>query len=104
MTRHSFTVLISGEGSNLQALIDACTAGRIDADIVQVVSNRKDANGLNRAKNSEIPTYYQNLVKYRKEHADLNEDEVRGLYDSDLAKAIMSHNPRPELIVCGAPD
>lgn len=42
-------VLISGRGSNLQALIDATRDGRLDATIAVVISNRADANGLERA-------------------------------------------------------
>ncbi len=47
-------VLISGSGSNLQALIDASRAGRIAGDIVGVLSNRPDAYGLTRAKRAGI--------------------------------------------------
>ena len=43
-------VLISGRGSNLQALIDAIAAGRLDATIAVVISNREDAAGLERAR------------------------------------------------------
>jgi phosphoribosylglycinamide formyltransferase-1 len=43
-------VLISGRGSNLQALIDAIAGGRLDASIVVVISNREDAAGLDRAR------------------------------------------------------
>src|SRR6187549_1212155 len=43
-------VLISGEGSNLQALIDAAQAGQLGARIVTVVSNRSAARGLERAR------------------------------------------------------
>ena len=39
-------VLVSGGGTNLQALIDACQAGTINGEIVLVVSNRKKAYGL----------------------------------------------------------
>lgn len=49
-------ILISGSGSNLQALIDAAAAGRISADIVGVISNRADAFGLQRATGSGIAT------------------------------------------------
>lgn len=48
-------VLISGKGSNLQALIDACTAGQVQGQIVGVVSNRADAYGLQRAAEAAIP-------------------------------------------------
>ncbi len=47
-------VLISGRGSNLQALIDAVTDGRLDAAISVVISNREDAGGLERARRAGI--------------------------------------------------
>ena len=40
------TVLISGNGSNLQALVDAIAAGRMDLDINHVISNVANARGL----------------------------------------------------------
>ena len=49
-------VLISGRGSNLQALIDAVRDGRLDARIAIVISNRPDAAGLERARNAGIET------------------------------------------------
>lgn len=49
-------VLLSGSGSNLQALIDACTTGLIPGQIVQVISNVADAYGLERARKAQIPT------------------------------------------------
>jgi phosphoribosylglycinamide formyltransferase-1 len=47
-------VLISGRGTNLQALIDAIEAGRLDATIAIVISNRADAPGLERARKAGI--------------------------------------------------
>jgi len=47
-------VLISGRGSNLQALIDAIADGRLDARIGVVISNRPDAAGLERARQAGI--------------------------------------------------
>jgi phosphoribosylglycinamide formyltransferase-1 len=47
-------VLISGRGSNLQALIDAIADGRLDADIAVVIANRDDAAGLERARRAGI--------------------------------------------------
>ncbi|MBI2829314.1 MAG: phosphoribosylglycinamide formyltransferase [Acidobacteria bacterium] len=47
-------VLISGRGSNLQALIDATRDGRLDASIAVVISNRADAVGLERARRAGI--------------------------------------------------
>ncbi|AOF52548.1 phosphoribosylglycinamide formyltransferase [Rodentibacter caecimuris] len=49
-------VLISGQGSNLQAIIDACEKGFIPAKIACVVSNKIEAFGLVRAKSAVIPT------------------------------------------------
>ena len=49
-------VLISGSGSNLQTLIDACAAADFPAKIALVISNKADAFGLTRAKNAGIPT------------------------------------------------
>src|ERR1044071_837114 len=49
-------VLISGRGSNLQALIDAIAAGRLDASIAVVISNRKNVMGLERARAAGIET------------------------------------------------
>jgi phosphoribosylglycinamide formyltransferase-1 len=49
-------VLISGRGTNLQALIDATREGRLNATIAVVVSNRQDAAGLERARSAGIET------------------------------------------------
>lgn len=49
-------VLISGRGSNLQAIIDAIAAGRLDARIAVVVSNKPHAAGLERARRAGIET------------------------------------------------
>ncbi|MSO30626.1 MAG: phosphoribosylglycinamide formyltransferase [Acidobacteria bacterium] len=49
-------VLISGRGSNLQALIDAIQEGRLDASIALVLSNVEDAGGLERARRAGIET------------------------------------------------
>jgi phosphoribosylglycinamide formyltransferase-1 len=51
-------VLISGGGTNLQAIIDATEDGRIDGEVAVVVSNRKQAYGLERAKKHGIPGVY----------------------------------------------
>ena len=49
-------VLISGRGSNLQAIIDAVAGGRLDARIAVVISNRADAAGLEKAAHAGIET------------------------------------------------
>jgi phosphoribosylglycinamide formyltransferase 1 len=55
-------VLISGGGTNLQAMIDKSLAGSLAAEIVVVLSDRPDAYGLERAKKAGIPTF---CVDYR---------------------------------------
>ena len=51
----SIVVLISGSGSNMQAIIDSLQTRHISAKIKAVISNRKDAFGLERAKKANIP-------------------------------------------------
>jgi len=54
--RRRVGVLISGRGSNLQALIDAVADGRLDVSLAVVISNREDAPGLDRARRAGIET------------------------------------------------
>jgi phosphoribosylglycinamide formyltransferase-1 len=56
MNKLKVAVLISGSGTNLQALIDACSQADYPADIVLVLSNKETAYGLERAKTADIPT------------------------------------------------
>lgn len=56
MARLKVAVLISGRGSNLQALIEACAAPDFPAEIVRVVSNRPAAFGLERARQAGLAT------------------------------------------------
>ncbi len=56
MSLKRIAVLISGSGSNLQAIIDAIQSGQINGQIVQVISNRQDAFGLIRAQKAGIET------------------------------------------------
>jgi phosphoribosylglycinamide formyltransferase 1 len=51
-------VLISGRGSNLQSIIDAITAGRFEAEIAVVISNRADAPGLVRAREAGLEAVF----------------------------------------------
>ena len=71
-------VLISGGGTNLQAIIDACTDSNYPAEVVGVVSNKIDAYGLTRAQNADIAT----IALSHKEFAS-RED-----YDQALIKKI----------------
>jgi formyltetrahydrofolate-dependent phosphoribosylglycinamide formyltransferase len=84
-------VLISGGGTNLQALIDAINAGVLEAEICLVVSNRKAAYGLERAKNAKLETLYEPLKPYR------DAGKSREEYDSDLAARLAEF--KPDLIV-----
>jgi len=63
-------VLISGRGSNLQALIDAQKRGELGGEIAVVVSNVKDAPGLERARQAEIPTEFRDHRGRRREDFD----------------------------------
>ncbi len=76
-------VLISGSGSNLQAIIDAVAAKQINGEISAVISNRADAYGLVRASKANIAT----AVLSHKEFAS-RED-----YDSALMQKIDSFEP-----------
>lgn len=84
-------VLISGNGSNLQAIIDACRGGFLDAEVAVVVSNRKAAYGLQRAEKAGIPTVYHPLKPYKEAGRDRRE------YDADLARLVGEY--RPDLVV-----
>ena len=54
----NIAVFASGNGTDLQAIIDGCKNGLIDGNVCLVISNNKDANCLNRAKKDNIPNYY----------------------------------------------
>ena len=88
-------VLISGGGSNLQALIAAVEDGVIDAEIVAVVSNRKHAYGLVRAEKAGIATRYYPLRPFRGD--GLPREKLRAAYDVGLAGLVAEF--RPNLIV-----
>ncbi|MGC8780964.1 MAG: phosphoribosylglycinamide formyltransferase [Anaerolineae bacterium] len=78
-------VLISGSGTNLQAIIDAVRDGRLRAQIVVVVSNRREAYGLVRAERAGIPTLYFPLKPYR------DAGRSREEYDADLAARVAEY-------------
>ncbi|MEW5984051.1 MAG: phosphoribosylglycinamide formyltransferase [Acidobacteriota bacterium] len=64
MVNRNVGVLISGRGSNLQALIDATRDGRLDARIAVVISNRAEAYGLTRARAVGIPALVRDHQAY----------------------------------------
>jgi phosphoribosylglycinamide formyltransferase len=96
-------VLISGSGTNLQALIDASTTGLLPSTtIVRVISNKKGVQGLTRAEKAGIPTAYHNLIfgKYLKSgEKDENViSKAREAYDADLADLVLQD--KPDIVVC----
>jgi len=80
-------VLISGGGSNLQAIIDACNAKMINGCVVGVISNKAKAYGLERAKKNNIPT---NVINH-------NDFTTREDFDTELVSSINIF--QPDLIV-----
>ena len=76
-------VLISGNGSNLQAILDACARNELPASVVAVISNEADAYGLVRAQNAGIEA-----VDFPK-----LETESRRDYDSRLADYVATKLP-----------
>ncbi len=83
----SLVVLISGNGSNLQAIIDAITQDQIPVRIVAVISNRADAYGLKRAQQAGIATAV----------LDNKNRPAREEYDQALQQLIDSY--KPDLLV-----
>lgn len=57
-------VLVSGSGTNLQAIIDACKSKKIDAEVVSVISNKKNILALQRAKEYNIKNMFIDTKKY----------------------------------------
>jgi len=87
-------VLISGNGSNLQAILDACADGTIaNARVVGVVSNRRKAYGLVRAEKAGVEQVYFPLGPFRKAHPGTD----RAAYDVALAERVAALSP--DLIV-----
>jgi formyltetrahydrofolate-dependent phosphoribosylglycinamide formyltransferase len=81
MTR--MAVLVSGNGSNLQAILDAVTDGRLPGvEAALVVSNRRSAYGLERAIRHGVPAVWLPLAPYTRA------GRPRTAYDADLAALI----------------
>jgi formyltetrahydrofolate-dependent phosphoribosylglycinamide formyltransferase len=80
-------VLISGSGSNLQAIIGAIAADRLDAHIAVVVSNRRAAFGLLRAERAGIPTLCFPWAPYK------DAGRPREEYDAGLAAQLAAYTP-----------
>lgn len=80
-------VLASGNGTNLQAIIDACADGRLPATVVALVSDRADAYALTRASSAGIPAV----------HVGRHPGEPRAEYDARLADVVAGF--APDLVV-----
>lgn len=80
-------MLISGGGSNLQSIINACASGQIPATLCAVISNREDAFGLTRAEQAGIPA----LV--------LKHQAFSSREDFDHALAALIDEYQPDLVV-----
>lgn len=76
-------VLISGNGSNLQAILDACASGELPASVVSVICNKADAYGLTRARNAGVEAV----------HFEKLENETRHEYDARLADYVATKQP-----------
>lgn len=85
--RPRIAVLISGRGSNLQSIIDAIAAGRLDATLAVVISNRSDAPALLRARDAGVEA----VVLNPRDYSD------RTAYDAAIAEALKS---RGVTLVC----
>lgn len=83
----NIVVLISGSGSNLQAIIDNCNTKYINAEITCVISNNPGAYGLERATSANINSIVINNKDYKS----------RSCFDSELIKVLDELNP--DLIV-----
>jgi len=74
-------VLVSGSGTNLQAIIDACASGDVPASVGVVISSRGDAYGLVRAKLSDIPHFWVDRQSFNS-----NDD-----YDLEIVRLLKEH-------------
>ena len=83
MTNFSFAVLISGNGSNLQAMIDAIKGNQIYGKICCVLSNKEDAYGLQIAQEVKIPT----------EVVSNKDFETREDFDTEMVRVLSIYNP-----------
>lgn len=85
--RARLVVMVSGSGTNLQAVLDACAAGDIPAEVVAVVSNRSDAHALKRAADAGVVSV----------HVGPHPGEARGDYDARLTDIVAGF--APDLVV-----
>ncbi len=91
-------VLVSGNGTNLQSIIDKSETGELPAHVVVVISNKSDAYALQRAKNHSIPSYvvrprdFVDQVSYEQKMIDiLNTHRVELVVLAGFMKILSSH-------------
>src|SRR5258708_29507429 len=80
-------VFVSGNGTNLQAILDACDSGELDAVVTVVVSNKKSAYALVRAEMAGVPAIFHPLKWF------LDTGRSRKEYDASLADLIKPYAP-----------
>jgi phosphoribosylglycinamide formyltransferase 1 len=76
-------VLVSGAGSNLQALLDACADPSYGATVVAVGADRHGISGLDRARSAGVPTFVVPVADY----------DDRDDWDAALTEAVAAHSP-----------
>jgi phosphoribosylglycinamide formyltransferase-1 len=79
----NIVVLISGNGSNLQAIIDGCQQGKINGTLRAVFSNKADAFGLERAREADIPAHALEASQFASREA----------FDRELIREIDIYTP-----------
>lgn len=79
----NIVVLISGNGSNLQAIIDACKQNKIKGTLRAVFSNKADAFGLERAQEAGIPAHVLTVDRF----------DSREAFDRELIQEIDAYSP-----------
>ncbi|MBI3575635.1 MAG: phosphoribosylglycinamide formyltransferase [Gammaproteobacteria bacterium] len=84
VARFPVVILISGRGTNLQAIVDEVRAGRLPIDIRAVISNNPDAAGLKQARAADLHT----------EVVDHRAYPARAAFEQTLAQAIDRHAPK----------
>lgn len=89
MSQVNIGVLISGGGTNLQALIDNVENGRINARIRLVISNKKDAYGLERARKHGIKALYIDRRNFASEE-DFNDQIIKELKALDIELVVLA--------------
>ncbi|WP_224982061.1 phosphoribosylglycinamide formyltransferase [Geomonas agri] len=82
-------VLISGSGSNLQSIMDACSAGAVNGRVVCVISNKADAYGLERARKAGIPALHLDHRAYSGREA-YDEALVATLRELDVELVVLA--------------